>query len=105
MRKDAADALAYGCTGLMGIHWRTRILGPNVSALAKAAWDQNGWNPADGRDGAGRRGRKLPEGPEAASSPRFPAARSPSTEDEPLYQTVRYDVAAYRFDVPNGKYP
>lgn len=44
MRRDAADALAYGCTGLMGIHWRTRILGPNVSALAHAAWDQKGWN-------------------------------------------------------------
>jgi hypothetical protein len=27
----------------MGIHWRTRILGPNVSALAKAAWEQTGW--------------------------------------------------------------
>ena len=44
MRKDAADALNYGCTGLLGIHWRTRILGPNVSALAKAAWDQSGWS-------------------------------------------------------------
>jgi len=43
MRADAADALKYGCTGLMGIHWRTRILGPNVSALAQAAWDQNRW--------------------------------------------------------------
>ena len=43
MRRDAADALKYGCTGLMGIHWRTRILGPNVSALAQAAWDQGGW--------------------------------------------------------------
>ena len=28
MRNDAADALAYGCTGLMGIHWRTPITGP-----------------------------------------------------------------------------
>ena len=28
MRKDAADALRYGCDGLLGIHWRTRILGP-----------------------------------------------------------------------------
>jgi len=45
MRKDAADARRYGCTGLLGIHWRTRILGPNVSALARAAWDQSGWNP------------------------------------------------------------
>jgi hypothetical protein len=43
MRKDASDALRYGCTGLMGIHWRTRILGPNVAALAYAAWDQSGW--------------------------------------------------------------
>ena len=45
MRRDAADALAFGCTGLIGIHWRTRELGPNVSALAKAAWSQD-WNPA-----------------------------------------------------------
>lgn len=43
MRRDARDALAYGCDGLMGIHWRTRSLGPNVSALAQAAWDQTGW--------------------------------------------------------------
>jgi hypothetical protein len=39
MRKDAQDALKYGCTGLMGIHWRTKILGPTVSALAAAGWD------------------------------------------------------------------
>jgi hypothetical protein len=45
MRRDAADALAYNCSGLIGIHWRTRILGPNISALAHAAWDQEGWNP------------------------------------------------------------
>jgi hypothetical protein len=49
MRRDAADSLAYGCTGLMGIHWRTRVLGPNVSALAHAAWDQAGWNPEFGK--------------------------------------------------------
>jgi len=48
MRRDAADAAAYGCTGLIGIHWRTRILGPNVSALASAAWEQP-WNPGAGR--------------------------------------------------------
>ncbi len=49
MRRDAADALAYGCTGFMGIHWRTKVLAPNVSALARAAWDQAGWNPSPGK--------------------------------------------------------
>lgn len=44
MRRDAADAYAYGCTGLLGIHWRTREIGMNISALAKAAWEQP-WNP------------------------------------------------------------
>jgi hypothetical protein len=39
MRKDAMDALRYGCTGLMGIHWRTKILGPTISALANAGWE------------------------------------------------------------------
>lgn len=46
MRADAVDALKYGCTGLLGIHWRTRILGPNVSALAAAAWEQQDWGQA-----------------------------------------------------------
>lgn len=39
MRADAADALSYGCTGLIGIHWRTKTLQTNVSALAMAGWD------------------------------------------------------------------
>jgi hypothetical protein len=37
MREDAVDARRYGCNGLLGIHWRTRILAPNVAALAQAA--------------------------------------------------------------------
>jgi hypothetical protein len=65
MRRDAADALAYGCDGLMGIHWRTRELGPNVAALARAAWDQSGWNPGVNErvtisDTAADRPRNLP---------------------------------------------
>jgi hypothetical protein len=48
-RRDAADAYAYGCTGLMGIHWRTKILAPNFAALAASAWDQAGWNPTPGK--------------------------------------------------------
>jgi hypothetical protein len=39
MRADAADAQAYGCTGLIGIHWRTKTLQTNVSALAQAGWE------------------------------------------------------------------
>ncbi|MFA6128287.1 MAG: hypothetical protein WC699_13375 [Bacteroidales bacterium] len=38
MRADAADAMAYGCTGLIGIHWRTKTLQTTVSALAQAGW-------------------------------------------------------------------
>ena len=48
MRRDAADAYAYGCTGYFGIHWRTRGLSMNVSALAKAAWEQP-WNSEAGK--------------------------------------------------------
>ncbi|MBN1421265.1 MAG: hypothetical protein JXP34_21000 [Planctomycetes bacterium] len=94
MRRDAADALRYGCTGLMGIHWRTRVLAPNVAALARAAWDQSGWGdaPAD---------ETGPVGGQVAS---FPASDFADTEDDPLYRTVRYDMTAYRFTLPNGSY-
>ena len=44
LRKDALDSYRYGCNGLIGIHWRTRDLSPNISALAKAAWMANQWD-------------------------------------------------------------
>ncbi|MBC7352646.1 MAG: hypothetical protein H5U08_09835 [Thermogutta sp.] len=102
MRKDAADALKYGCTGLMGIHWRTRQLGPNVSALAAAAWDQQGWNPEVGQTppASSRPG----EGPEGGQFAAFPGVDFADTDEDPIYQTVRYDVDAYRFNLPNGRY-
>ncbi len=46
MRYDAVDARRLGCTGLLGIHWRTKILAGNIAALAAAAWDQS-WVPRD----------------------------------------------------------
>jgi len=103
MRKDAADARAYGCTGLMGIHWRTRELGPNVAALAHAAWDQSGWNPADG-PGAVVEQPKPPMGPDGGQYARFPNNTIADTDEAPIYQSVRYNVDAYYIDVPNGTY-
>ena len=97
MRRDAADARRYGCTGLMGIHWRTRVLGPNVLALAWAAWNQEPWSTA----------RAQPEkvaGPVGGQAASFPDHAIQGTEDGPLYQTVRYDVKAYHIPLPDGKY-
>ena len=103
MRRDAADALAYGCTGLMGIHWRTRILGPNVSALAHAAWEQKEWNPDFGKKIEPPK-PKLTEGREGGNAAQFPNNPIADTENNPLYQTVVWDVKAYRLKVPNGTY-
>jgi hypothetical protein len=103
MRRDAADALAYGCTGLMGIHWRTRILGPNVSALAHAAWDQKDWNPNFGKKIEPPK-PKLAEGREGGNVAGFPNNAIADTENDPLYQTVIWDVKVYRLKVPNGTY-
>jgi hypothetical protein len=99
MRQDAVDALRYGCTGLMGIHWRTEILAPNVAALAQAAWDQS-WNKA-----AEKAAQSVKtEGPAGGQVAAFPNNRIAGTQDAPLYQTVRYNLSAYHFAVPNGKY-
>ncbi|MCC6488487.1 MAG: hypothetical protein IT364_13400 [Candidatus Hydrogenedentes bacterium] len=93
MRRDARDALDYGCTGLMGIHWRTRILGPNVAALAQAAWDQSGWTEPE---------RKT--GPVGGRVAQFSQTDFADTADDALYQSVRYDMSAYAIEVPNGRY-
>jgi len=95
MRLDAHDALAYGCTGLMGIHWRTRVLGPNIAALAHAAWDQTGWTRSEPEDEGGVVGGQVAN---------FASAEIADTKDDPLYQTVRYKMSAYRVPVPNATY-
>ena len=102
MRRDAADALAYGCTGLMGLHWRTDILSPNIAALAQAAWDQTGWTPSSGS----LPGKVVPtvEGPIAGSIANYPGRAIANTTDAELYQTCRYDMAGYNLKLPNGRY-
>lgn len=42
--KDGLDAYKYGCTGFMGIHWRTKILSPAFMALSYAGWDADQMN-------------------------------------------------------------
>lgn len=97
MRRDAADALRYGCDGLLGIHWRTRVLSANVLSLARAAWDQ-GWNSLPRRvaDDVGPitgqyisfKGKTIAgAGPRAA-----------------IYEDVRDRVFGYHLKVPNGVY-
>ena len=100
MRRDAADALRYGCDGLMGIHWRTRVLAPNVAALAQAAWDQKLWlasYPAH---------TPLPTervfGPIGGQVANYASSPIADTEDDPLYQSVRYDLKGYRIPATNG---
>ena len=94
MRQDAVDALGYGCDGLLGIHWRTRTLGPAVSALAQAAWQQAPWqcDPPNVSAWVG--------GKEAS----FPTNDISYTDEDPVYQTVRYGMSHGRILLPNGEY-
>ena len=33
------DAKAYGCNGLLGIHWRTHAVGPQIAAMGQKSWN------------------------------------------------------------------
>ncbi|NQT53882.1 hypothetical protein HQ576_17635, partial [bacterium] len=87
-RQDAADARVYGCTGLMGLMWRTRILGPNIAALAQAGWAQP-WNRTGDEPGAPA---VRPEGARGGKVANYPRAAIARTDDDALYQTCRYDL-------------
>lgn len=93
LRRDAADARRHGATGLIGIHWRTRVLGPNVQALAQAAWRQ-----------------EWPQGPPAVEGPvgGYPLVRAAATiagaADPAVYRDQRCGLAGYRLRVPKGRY-
>jgi len=97
MRRDAADALRYGCDGLLGIHWRTRVLSANILALARAAWDQ-GWNalPKSVAEDVGPiTGQFVSFGDRAITGAGAAAS---------VYRDVRDRVFAYHLPVPNGTY-
>jgi hypothetical protein len=96
MRRDAADALRYGCDGLLGIHWRTRILSANTLALAKAAWDQS-WNTKPAR---------LADlvGPLNGRYVTFTDKSIAGTNEEAIYKDIRDRVYAYHLPVPDGTY-
>lgn len=96
MRRDAVDALKYGCDGLMGIHWRTRILSANALALARAAWDQS-WNrtPAKFADLVG---------PVNGQFVSFAGKAIAGTNEEAVYRDIRDRVYGYHLEVPNGTY-
>jgi hypothetical protein len=93
MRYDAADARRLGCTGLIGIHWRTKALAQNISALAQAAWVQD-WATA-----------LTPVKP-AVQSGHVATSTAPvqGTTEQALYQSLRYGLDAYPVEVPNGNY-
>jgi hypothetical protein len=97
MRRDAADALRYGCDGLLGIHWRTRVLSANVLSLARAAWDQ-GWNTLPRRvaDDVG------PITGQFLSFKGKPIAGAAGKAA--VYEDVRDRVFGYHVKVPNGTY-
>ncbi|MBN8457510.1 MAG: hypothetical protein J0M04_06720 [Verrucomicrobia bacterium] len=94
MRYDAVDALRRGCTGLMGIHWRTRILAPNISALAQAGWDQSWARPE-------RLLKIVRRNPGTSATFTAPVA---GTEQDAVYLTLRYGLDSYPVEVPNGTY-
>jgi len=120
IRKDSADALAYGCTALLTLLYRTFTTEPSAAALAEAGWDQKGWNPEFGK------AHPLPppstfhiEGPVSAEASVEDLGWNPSatptdsipedqaitgTKDDPLYRTFWYGLRGYRLKVPKGKY-
>jgi hypothetical protein len=93
MRRDAADALRYGCDGLLGIHWRTRVLSPNIGALAHAAWDQS-WNTVS----------TDTTGPVNGQYVAFADKMPPAAGGAAVYRDIRDRVFGYHLSVPDGTY-
>ncbi|MEI6780918.1 MAG: malectin domain-containing carbohydrate-binding protein [Verrucomicrobiota bacterium] len=94
LRGDAVDAKRYGCAGLMGLHWRTDILAPNVAALAQAAWDQS-WKTT------GRNQSRWAIDGQVAN---YPTALVRGTDEELVYRSCRFNMATAGIALSNGSY-
>jgi hypothetical protein len=98
MLYDAADAHWLGCDGLIGLHWRNKVTALSQAALAAASWDLS-YVPASFHEAR----PAQPDGAIGGDVAAFTAPVANTTEDA-IYQTVRYDVSAYRLVVSNGTY-
>jgi len=81
MRYDAMDARRLGCSGLIGIHWRTKIIAGNIAALAAAGWEQP-WVPQGFDASPIAPGAAVPDASAANSDLKHPRrARTMPVED------------------------
>lgn len=99
MRRDAYDARRYGCTGLMGIHWRTRVIAPNVYSLMKAAWNQKDWT--DGLEDIITFEGWMGESRQVC---RQEASGDISGKTGDIYSTAREGLDGYSLLIPGGTY-
>ncbi len=72
---DLKLAEQYGCQGMLGIHWRHRIVDPTATYMARRFWDQNESVPGHyaryaATQAAGARSRRLAEILESADRER-----------------------------------
>ena len=102
MRTDAVDGRLLGCTGLLGIHWRTKQMMFNVAALAAAAWNQS-WMPAGYKPETTELDDSLVLGAVGGTAAHF-TAPVVGADVPAVYQNVRYNMSAFRLEVPNGTY-
>ena len=93
MRSDAEDARKYGCNGLIGIHWRTKILGPNVSALANAAWDHKNY-----------KSKPVVNGFIEGKAVTYGNIQIKGAPDPEIFRTARTDMTSLRLILPKGYY-
>ncbi len=103
-RQDAVDARAYGCTGLLGLMWRTRILSPNIATLAQAGWEQPWYDQATKSKEPSTLSDSVIEGAQGGKFANYAGAQVAGTDDDVLYQSCRYDMRGYELKVPNGTY-
>jgi hypothetical protein len=101
MRYDAADAKRFGCTGIMGCHWRAKATMQNIAAFAAAAWDQS-WTPSS-YDAAPLSSQAAADG--AAGGVVTTYIGTPAgTADGAIYGDAREGMSGYKLNLPDGVY-
>ena len=103
VRQNAADAHAYGCDGLIGLLWRTKILSSQLTALKNAGWDQAEWNKQFGT-------ARTPQvnivedkriGGKTAV---FSNTVIKNADSNQAYSEQVYGLSNYNIKIPNGTY-
>lgn len=103
--KDVNDAIDSGCTGVIGLFWRTAAIAPTVKAFSNEMWSNTSWEGlAESKDAHLQHNLPGVDGRSGGFPGLYLGREISHTAEDYIYQSQWYDLTTYTVVLPPGAY-